>query len=225
MLLQNLSGAVLNESPETTGDDIEQIKSLKNPPLVDLKPVDVHIRKTRLAGDRVDAYSGRFRTEDLPKLLKMTQGLPLLVGHRKDTLGVARFFNGSIESYEGANYIVPRFYWLKNHSSAEDLRLSIDGGLVSEASISFSFKRPACSVCGEDIRLCAHQVGKTYLNTSEPCFYYYDEIVRVNEGSLVYQGAEPGTGIELNREKPSFSAKDKLRIKLEGKVYVAVPAD
>ena len=225
MLQQNLSGAVLNESPDPGPGDIAQIKSLKNPPLVELKPEDVHIRKTRLAGDRVDAYGGRFRSEDLPKLLKMTQGLPLLIGHRKDTLGVARFFNGSIETCEGANYIVPRFYWLKNHSSAEDLRLSIDGGLVSAASISFSFKRPTCSVCGEDIRICAHQVGKSYMNKAEPCFYYYDEIVRVNEGSLVYQGAEPGTGFELNLEKPGFSPGEKFRIKLNGKIYLAVPAD
>jgi len=223
MILQNLSGSVLPEPYSAKDEDIQLIKALKNPPLMDLSPDDVYIRRVRLAGDRTDAYGGRFRSTDLPKLLKLTQGLPLLIGHRKDTVGVARFFNGGVENYDGFNYIVPRFYWLKKHSGAEDLRLSIDGGIVAEASISFSFKKPTCSVCEEDIRTCIHQVGKTYMNTSEPCFYYYDEIVRVNEGSLVYQGAEPGTGFQLNREQPIFSLKDKLQIKFRGRLYVAAP--
>jgi len=223
MILQNLSGTVLSESSAVSPDDLNLIKSLKNPPLVELTADDIHIRKVRLAGDRVDAYGGRFRTEDLPKLLKMTQGLPLLIGHRKDTLGVARFFNGEIERYDGFSYIAPRFYWLKKHSAAEDLKLSIDGGLVCEASISFSFKRPTCSVCGEDIRTCVHQIGKSYMNTGEPCFYYYDDLVRVNEGSLVYQGAEPGTGFQLNRENPAFAPRGKFQIQFRGKRYLAAP--
>ena len=223
MIQQNLSGKVLNEPSKATDKDIEVIKSLKNPPLVELTPNDINIRKVRLAGDRVDSYGGRFRTNDLEKLLKMTSGLPLLIGHRKDTLGVARFFNGVIEQYEDANYIIPSFYWLKKHSQAEDLRLSIDGGLVTQASISFIFKRPTCSVCGEDIRTCIHKVGKTYLGTSESCFYYYDDIVRVNEGSLVYHGAEPGTGLELNRTDKGFNPGKKLKIKLGGELFIALP--
>lgn len=225
MIEQNLSGQVLNEAAPVSGDDLELIKSLKNPPLVELTADDLYVRKVRLAGDRTDAYGGRFRTEDLSRLLKMTSGLPLLIGHRKDTLGVARFFNGSIEDYEGAHYIIPRFYWLKKHSASEDLRVSIDGGLVTEASISFAFKRPTCSVCGEDIRTCAHQLGKSYLGSSEPCFYHYDELVRVNEGSLVYKGAEPGTGLELNRGSGGFSPNNKFRIKLNSRWYLAVPAE
>jgi len=225
MIQQNLSGQVLDEIAPVKEDDIQIIKSLKNPPLVELTPDDLYVRKVRLAGDRVDAYGGRFRTKDLSRLLKMTQGLPLLVGHRKDTLGVARFFDGSIEDYDGARYILPKFYWLKKHSGAEDLKVSIDGGLVTEASISFAFKRPTCSVCGEDIRVCEHRVGRVYANSPEPCFYYYDELMRVNEGSLVYKGAEPGTGMELNRHSTGFSPKDKFRVKYGGRWYLAVPLE
>jgi hypothetical protein len=191
---------------------------------VELTVDDIYVRKVRLAGDKVDAFGGRFRAQDLPKLLKMVIGLPLLIGHRKDTLGVARFFDGEIEHYEGGNYIVPRFYWLKKHSQAEDLRISLDGGLVTEASLSFSFRKPTCSVCGEDIRTCIHRVGKTYLGTSETCFYYYDDIVRVNEGSLVYRGGEPGTGFELNLKENGFSVKEKFQLKYQGRLFIALPA-
>ena len=225
MIQQNLSGQVLSEPAPVTDEDIEAIKSLKNPPLVELTLDDVYIRKVRLAGDRIDAYGGRFRTESLPALLKMTRGLPLLIGHRKDTLGVARFFNGTIEEYNGAHYIVPNFYWLKKHSQAEDLRISIDGGLVTQASISFAFKRPTCSVCGEDIRTCIHKVGRTYMGTTEPCFYYYDEVDRINEGSLVYKSAEPGTGVELNLKSEGFSPREKFRLKFGGKMFLAAPIE
>ena len=223
MIEQNLSGSVLKDNPPPKQEDVELIKLLKKPPLMELAPDDIYVRKVRLAGDRVDAYGGRFRTADLAKLLELTRGAPLLIGHRKDTIGIARFFNGDIEEYEGAEYIVPRFYWLKKHSAAEDLRLSIDGGLVTEASISFTFRKPTCSVCGEDIRTCLHRVGKRYMNTTEACFYYYDDIVSVNEGSLVYKGAEPGTGIELSDKREGFTPGDKLKIKLNGRLYLATP--
>ncbi len=223
MIEQNLSGRVLTDESPAGKKDLELIKSLKNPPLMDLSPDDIIVRKVRLAGDKVDAYGGRFHRQDLPRLLEMIQGLPLLIGHRKDTVGVARFFNGGIEDYEGASYVVPRFYWLKRHSGAEDLRVSIDGGLVNEASLSFTFRKPTCSVCGEDIRTCLHQVGKRYLNAAEPCFYYYDDIVRINEGSLVYRGAEPGTGIELDRKSTGFAATGKFKLKLGERHYLAAP--
>ena len=67
--------------------------------------------------------------DDLPKLLELLHGVSLLIGHRKDMVGVARFFNGSIEQindvpnpFSGKNeritYIVPKFYWMKKHSKA-----------------------------------------------------------------------------------------------------------
>jgi hypothetical protein len=197
MIHQILSGPLVREAGLVTDDDVRQINSLSNPPPVPVSPRDVYVRRCRLAGDAVDAYYGRFRTEDLPRLLALTQGAPLLVGHNKQSLGVARFFGGAVEERDGVHYIVPRFYWLRGHSSADDLRVAIDGGIYHEASISFVFARPTCSVCGEDIRTCEHLPGAP--GEDSPVFYYYDEIAAVLEGSLVYRGAQPGTGFSLGR--------------------------
>ncbi|MBC8204800.1 hypothetical protein ISS30_01715 [bacterium] len=223
MITQKLSGPVLRESLKPSETDLAKIKELKNPPLVELTPEDIHIRKVRLAGDFIDEYGGCFRSEDLAKLLKMTAGAPLLIGHRKDTVGVARFFDGSVEKFGNGNYIIPKFYWLKAHSQAEDLRIQIDGGIICEASISFVYTRPTCSVCGEDIRACPHSVGKLYMGSTESCFYYYDGLKRVNEGSLVYRGAEPGTGIELTARKSYPAPNDKLYVRVHGRLYAANP--
>jgi len=229
MIHQTLSGPLLREAGLITDEDVRSINSLHNPPPVPVSERDVFVRRCRLAGDAVDAYHGCFRTNDLPKLLTMVQGVPMLVGHDKRTLGVARFFGGSVESADGRtghNYIVPKFYWLRGHSSAEDLRVAIDGGLYNEASLSFAYMKPTCSVCGKDIRTCEHLPGAPAPDGKGTVFYYYDDVVAVLEGSLVYRGAEPGTGFSLSRahlnvasdsENPTYS----LRVKRHGKWYRA----
>jgi len=168
---------------------------------------DVFIRRGRLAGDAIDGQYGRFRTEDLPRLLEMTHGAPMLIGHRRDTLGMARFFGGDISEKDGVNYIRPYFYWMQKNSQAKDLMTDIDGGIYSELSIGFTFKKPTCSICNEDIRACDHFPGENY--DGEMCYFYYDNIQRVREGSIVYRGAEPGTGFE--------SVEDSLSVALSKK--------
>jgi hypothetical protein len=225
MIHQQLSGPLVREASLITDEDIRAINSLPNPPPVPVSARDVFVRRCRLAGDAVDAYFGCFRTSDLPKLLTMIQGAPLLVGHDKRSLGVARFFGGDLIEHQNHRYVAPRFYWLRGHSSADDLRVAIDGGLYSEASISFAYQKPACSVCGEDIRTCAHLPGSKD-KEGKTVFYWYDEIAAVLEGSLVYRGAEPGTGFSLgladfrpsDSENPIYGLPT-LRLKRHGKWY------
>jgi hypothetical protein len=225
MIHQQLSGPLLREASLISDDDVRAINSLSNPPPVPVSARDVFVRRCRLAGDAIDAYYGCFRPEDLPKLLALIQGAPLLVGHDKHSLGVARFFGGSIAEHEGHRYVTPRFYWLRGHSSADDLRVAIDGGLYSEASISFAYRLPTCSVCGEDIRTCTHLPGSTD-KEGKTAFYWYDDVAAVLEGSLVYRGAEPGTGFSLGLAdlQPSDSGNPTyglptLRVKRHGKWF------
>jgi len=196
-LYRELSGVMLPEQTKASDDDVAAINSLANPPPLPVTARDVYIRRCRLAGDAIDAGGGRFRTGDLPGLLQMVQGAPALVGHRRESLGVARFFGGGVitDPGSGITYIVPKFYWMRAHSGAEDLRVNIDGGIWCEASIGFVFRKPTCSICGEDIRRCDHIIGTDI--GGAPVFFYYDDIVKVTEGSLVYRGAQPGTGFML----------------------------
>ncbi|MCB2213494.1 hypothetical protein KQI52_15365 [bacterium] len=195
MLTQHLSGQMLRDPVNPGSAEIREIRNLPNPPLVDLKADDIHVRRCRLASDAVDSRFGRFRTKDMPRVLELLRGAPVLIGHDKRTLGVARFFGGTVENRDGVSWVVPSFYWPREHSGAEDLRVMIDSGVYSEASIAFTYRTPTCSVCGNDIRGCAHWPGRTYDN--QLCFFYYDGIERVTEGSLVYRGAAYGTGFEL----------------------------
>jgi len=221
MITQELSGGVIAANGKVSSRDMELIHNLPNPPLVPLKEDDIHVRRCRLAGDVIDSHGGCFRTEDLPKLLKMTWGAPTLIGHNRQTVGIGRFFGGQIQEFEGHHYVVPKFYWLKAHSAAEDLRVNIDGGIYNEASIAFMFRKPTCSICGEDIRRCDHWPGEEY--GKHTCFFYYDGVERVMEGSIVFRGATPGTGFMANNsEFPARDLKGKwLRIKLKGRWHQA----
>jgi len=188
-----------------TAEDVKIIHKLPNPPPVTLKAGDAYVRKLRLAGNQVNNQGGCFRDKDLKKLLKMVQGAPLLAGHVKEMIPIGRFFGGEIVEHQAGQFIAPKFYWPKDRSDAEDLRIDIDSGIACEASISFGFQKPTCSICGEDIRMCDHQVGEEY--KTGVCFYWYDNIVRVSEGSLVYRGAHPNTGIQADNELMAALAK------------------
>lgn len=199
-----------------TERDLETINSLSNPPLTKLSLDQIYIRQCRLAGDTVDGWGGCFRTADLPKLLQLVQGAPALIGHNRQVPAVARFFGGSIQEHKGANYIIPKFYWPRKHSEAENLKVLIDAGIMNEASLAFTFSAATCSICGEDIRECSHEIGQKY--DDKPCFYWYDGIRSVLEGSFVYRGAEPGTGF---LQKPSTAPKShQLTLLVNGVPFV-----
>ncbi|MDK9700859.1 MAG: hypothetical protein OEM52_11995 [bacterium] len=231
MIERVLTGALLaqpeNETKQMVSEsDIELIHALKNPPLMPLDETTIHVRRCRLAGDAIDAKGGKFRTEDLSRLLELVQGAPTLIGHNRNHIAVARFFGGEIEQHDEHSYIVPKLYWLKGHSRAEDLRLEIDGGLVNEASIAFLFRTPTCAICGNDIRECPHRIGELY--DGKQCHYFYDGIEAVTEGSLVYRGAEPGTALLPNQLSSvtvdaihpyEKSPLDMPRIRLQGKLW------
>ena len=209
MLTQHMVGAVLRDYTSPAEEDFAAIQALPNPPLTPLRPDDIHVRRCCLASDAVDSRFGRFRSTDLPRLLELLQGAPVLIGHDRRTLGVARFFGGSVEKRGEVRWLVPRFYWPRAHSAAEDLRVMLDAGVYTEASIAFVYTTPTCSVCGEDIRGCAHWPGREY--RGETCFFYYDGIERVTEGSLVYRGAANGTGFELPEEPKSAVSTEVLQ--------------
>ena len=223
-IYRELSGIVLPKEEHVTEDDVKAINTLPNPPLVQVTLQNIYVRSCRLAGDAIDAGFGRFRTEDLEQLLNQVQGAPALIGHRKDTLGVARFFGGEIarDSETGISYMVPKFYWMRDHSAAEDLRINIDGGIINEASLGFTFRRPTCSICGDDIRRCDHLPGREYEN--QLCFFYYDEVLRVTEGSFVYRGAQPGTSFSLsNQPERVFGVESMPRFRYKAVWYRGIP--
>ena len=207
-----------------------QINAL--PGVLTLLSVDeVYIRRFRIVGDKLNNQGGRFRTEDLPALLAMTNGAPMLVGHKLDEAPVGRFFGGDVVEADGAKFIRPNIYWPRGMEGAEILRVGIDTGIYGEGSLSFKFAQGTCSICGLDIMgransdglTCPHIPGVAY--NGVPCYFWYERVSEVREGSLVYRGAHPGTGFEAalaekaaqHRVHGEHEEKNKTDFPLKGK--------
>jgi len=187
------------ESCGNGGHFIDEIMGISKSPK-SLAEEDIHIRAMFVASDQVNSQGGRFDNEALEELCRMIPGAPVLVGHDKSKLPLARCFRAKLVERKGYNYpwVKVWFYWLKETSGSEDLLRNIDAGICSECSLGFSFALPQCSICGGDIRRCSHIPGNEYRGDDDlpsVCHYLYRNISRINEISLVYRGAVPNTAM------------------------------
>mgnify|MGYP001559767704 CR=1 FL=1 len=193
--------------------DIAKINALRPP-----RPIvadDVLMQGCRLTGNRLNSQGGRFRDVDIPMLAEKTIAAPLMVAHDRESLPVGRFFDGWVLDEGECKYVCNSFY-VPSDESGQSLIHRIEMGIISELSISFRCKKLSCSIDGLEIRdrECSHFPGVTY-PVGGLCFYWYDEILDVLEGSLVFRGAHPGTGFlgELSDTRPTWLIEKEIRVK------------
>jgi|GEM_PF-1646907 len=199
--MEKLSGCLMARLAES-GEEypsnlIDEINRQVHPP----KPVkqnDVYIRAMYIVSDQVNSQGGCFATEDLDHLATLLVDSPVMVGHRRDSLPLARNFKAETVTQDSRTWVKSYFYWMKESEGAEDLKGNIDGGIYKECSISFLFLLPECSICGKDIRQCRHVPFQEYEKApgqTEIAHFKYRQIERVLETSLVYRGAVADTKI------------------------------
>jgi hypothetical protein len=197
ILLGNLEGR-LQDKVELFSDDLVSLINFHIKPPVPVERDRIFIRAMFLVSDEVNSYGGCFPSDEHPKLASLLIDTPVLVGHKKDKLPIARNFKADLITKDGANWIKVWFYWLKNSEGAISLKENIDHGIYKECSIGFSFEIPECSICGEDMRRCQHIPFKSYPDKEGKqvqAYFNYRRINRVLETSLVYRGAIPNTSI------------------------------
>ncbi|MCH7878021.1 MAG: hypothetical protein IH914_01730 [candidate division Zixibacteria bacterium] len=180
----------LTTGGKTLAEFAAAINRVIDPP-EELSADDIIVRSLLLVSGGTNLYGGRFGEQELRRIAELAVDSPVLVGHRKDTLPIARVFQAEVVNHEGELWVRARFYWLKKAAGADTLATNIDGGLYKECSLGFTFMCAECSVCGSDIRSCPHAPE----NSSDSGAYYYRDIQRVLEISLVYRGATPNTKV------------------------------
>jgi len=150
-----------------------------------------------LVSDEVNSYGGRFPLEELFNIANLVIDSPVMVGHTKEKLPIARNFKAEVVQRDGKNWAKVWFYWLKSARDASSLKENIDHGIYKECSLGFVFEFPECSICGEDMRRCQHIPFKTYQTKEREAeaHFNYRNITRVLETSLVYRGAVPNTSM------------------------------
>jgi hypothetical protein len=204
-------GAELKKPEEEISDELVfLINSRIKPP----KPVtreDIFVRTMYLVSDEINSYGGCFPLEELHNLTNLVIDSPVMVGHIKEKLPIARNFKAEVVQKEDQNWVKVWFYWLKNSKDAFSLKENIDHGIYKECSLGFIFEFPECSICGEDMRKCQHEPFKSYRKEKSQgsrgkgqesegheeyiAFFNYRNVSRVLETSLVYRGAVPDTSM------------------------------
>ena len=182
-------------TPVVVDDAIAALINERINPPEPVTPQAIHVRSLRLISDEVNDHGGRFPIEEHERLCELIVDAPVLVGHDRSRLPVARNFAARSVSDGAQHWVQVWFYWMRNREG-DQLAADINGGVVKEGSIGFEFRRPQCSICGNDIRRCDHIPGERYRAVSGDeliAHYEYRDIVRVLETSLVYRGANPGT--------------------------------
>jgi hypothetical protein len=144
---------------------------------------------------------------------------PVLVGHDHQKLPIARNFKAEIVEKNGTAWLAAHFYWLASSDGAENLLKNIDGGIYKEVSAAFLFETPECSICGRDVRGCEHIPFRQYAlpnGSLRPGFFWYRNVSKILETSLVFRGAVPGTKITVplagaGQKEEVFTTKSAAR--------------
>ncbi len=185
-------------------------------------PKNVNIRAMYVVNNLVNSHGGRFRKEDLSKLKSLIIDTPVLVGHDHSQAPLARTFHAEIEEKNGVQWLKAYFYWPTTKADEpDDLLTKIDSGVLKECSISFSYNFPECSICGQDMRGCPHDIDYSSGQSAEKAHFIYNGITQVLETSLVYRGSVKGTFIT---DKLSREDDNKIEIEIDGiSRFVEIP--
>jgi len=208
--------------PEVSADDLALINRYALEPLT---AADVYVRSMYLASNQICEQDWRaFTRASLDQIAALVRGQSVMVGHNRETLPVARFFSASVvergelgqrgvvgisgenivQLTEGPTaWVRAWFYWLRATQDAEDLKRKIDGGIYREGSISWISEVERCSICGHeawDWENCQHWAGQMY--DGQRCVYVVERVRDVLEGSIVFKGADKGTGFDREKITP-----------------------
>ena len=181
-------GALVGARRVETDAEADVLAAINHYALRPLGMDEVAVFTLDLCNNQVDKHHSRFPEEELARVNALTPGRPLMERHDlRGSLPRGTFFRSRLHR-DGARVSVrPEVYVLRAQENA-DFILNIEGGVYRETSIGFSFRLPECSVCGKDLRVCAHVPGRGY--GDKRCHFIMREVIEVIEGSVVPAGSQ-----------------------------------
>ncbi|HOD96543.1 MAG TPA: hypothetical protein PLQ42_12740 [Candidatus Hydrogenedentes bacterium] len=184
-------GTLAQERATGAQDEEDVMAAVNRFTLKPLKKEEVALFTLDLCNNKIDRHFSRFPEEELEKVNRLTPGRPLMERHDlTGTLPRGTFFRSQLHHEGGHISVRPEVYVLRIDDN-RDFILNIEGGVYRETSISFSFRKPECSICGKDLRRCSHIPGRQYGDAL--CHFIMRDVVDVVEGSVVSAGSQ-GTG-------------------------------
>jgi len=171
-----------------TGDADATLAAVNQFALRPLETDDFAVFTLDLCHNQVDKHHSRFPEEELEKIAALVPGRPLMERHDlRGALPRGTFFRARLYREGERVSVRPDVYVLRTPEN-EGFIANIEGGVYRETSIGFAFAKPECSVCGKDIRACAHVPGEAYDGAA--CHYLLRDVLEVIEGSVVASGSQ-----------------------------------
>lgn len=163
----------------------------------------VYIRSAMVCNDMVDHYSTRFTAGALRQIVMLIPGVNLMRNHNEyqsDDLPVGRFIAGELVNVDGQEYVKGWFYYLKGDEFGDKMERHIASGIWREVSISWWMESYTCDVDGKPVSESSYWPGQV-LTDGRVVIGIMDQVVEVNEVSLVSRGGQKNTSIGPARDK------------------------
>ena len=189
------------QTVRSTVPDAEAMAKISSFARREMKPEEVYTFPVVLCDNDIDRDNDRFTEACLEKLAGMMVGRTGIRDHEaKADNQAARLYDcRTVMSATEKNALgdplvrlVGSAYMLRTEGNRERIA-AIEGGIEKEVSISCSVAEQRCSVCGRDVRICAHQKGRVY--GGKRCFAELDRPTDAYEWSFVAIPAQKGAGV------------------------------
>jgi hypothetical protein len=195
-------------APEGEGED-ETLAAVNAYSLRPLERDAIAVFTMDLCHNQVDRHFSRFPEEELDKIDALTPGRPLMERHNLGgSLPRGIFFRSRLHRSGERLSVRPDVYVLRTAENGDFIR-NIEGGVYRETSIGFSFRTPECSICGKDLRSCAHIPGRQYGDSV--CHFMMRGVIEVIEGSVVPAGSQGTRFVRETRSLPPVEALEAAR--------------
>lgn len=187
-------------------DDFDLIKKFTHN---DIKKEDIFVYPVRLADNLIDREFECFTEKSLEDMAKGFVGTVGINSHDWDNSEChSRIYKTSVEhkndSATNEVFIVGYAYTLNNEKN-KDFTDSIKYGIRKSTSVGVHVVNRICSICGENIDTCKHDVGKSY--DGKTCCVLLDGVDDCYEFSFVNVPAEKSAGV-LKKYKGELKKMD-----------------
>ncbi len=197
--MEKLIGSLSISAAGELGDRQELIDEINRvvQPSQSVTADNVYLGLLQAASNEVNLQGGCFEITELTQLAQLIVDAPVMVGHKKQELPIGRVFKSEVVPRDGTPWLQAWFYWHRDQRDADTLKAGIESGIYKECSLGFLYGKPECCICREDMRHCRHRLNEVVrLGGREVrAFYFYKQIEKVLEVSLVYRGAVPNTRV------------------------------
>lgn len=195
---------IIKESSGGTPEEIsaEDLALIQEQSRKELKGEELYTFSVRLCDNELDRDLDRFTRGTLEELAVLFVGKSGIFDHSWTAMGQAcRIYRTEVvedslddplETGEGTCYL-KGFAYMVRTAGNQDLIAEIDAGIKKEVSVGCAVAQSRCSICGEDIHLCAHTKGEYY--EGKRCYANLVDATDAYEFSFVAVPSQPKAGV------------------------------